>query len=238
MTKRKATKAASPPAVVNKSRRLEMEHVAGKSGDRLITDMLAEGIVGNASMSIQFAGYEHSDLSLTDMLKSLKEQGQAVNGGDFSAGERMLNAQAVTLNLIFTELARRAASNLGQYLGATESYLRLALKAQSQSRATLETLAAIKNPPTVFARQANINNGGQQQVNNGPVPRGAEQYAPVSARPRESVSEPNELLEDRTHGSTQLDTRATAAAGRTNQNLDPMGAVNGTKDRFRQGEVV
>jgi len=31
---------------------------------------------------------------------------------------------------------------------------------------TLETLATIKNPPVVFARQANVNNGGQQ-VNNG-----------------------------------------------------------------------
>jgi hypothetical protein len=31
----------------------------------------------------------------------------------------------------------------------------------------LDRLAAIKNPPAVFLWQANINNGGQQQVNNG-----------------------------------------------------------------------
>jgi hypothetical protein len=36
----------------------------------------------------------------------------------------------------------------------------LALKAQSQCRATLETLAAIKNPqPVAFVRQANIAHG-------------------------------------------------------------------------------
>jgi hypothetical protein len=57
--------------------------------------------------------------------------------------------------------------------------MRLALRAQGQCRATLETLAAIKNPPVVFARQANINNGGQQQVNNAPAPTDT----PASSQP-------------------------------------------------------
>lgn len=34
------------------------------------------------------------------------------------------------------------------------------------------SLATVKNPP-VFAKQANINNGGQQQVNNGAQPAAA-----------------------------------------------------------------
>ena len=63
-------------------------------------------------------------------------------------------------------MARRAAANMGEYLPATETYLRLALKAQSQCRATLETLAAIKNPPIIFAEQANVTTG-PQQINNG-----------------------------------------------------------------------
>ena len=50
---------------------------------------------------------------------------------------------------------------MGEYLLATETYLRLALKAQSQCRATLETLAAIKNPPVIFAKQANVTTGPQ-----------------------------------------------------------------------------
>ena len=44
-------------------------------------------------------------------------------------------------------------------------YLRVALKAQAQCRATLETLAEMKQPPTLLARQANIAHG-PQQVNN------------------------------------------------------------------------
>ena len=219
MTKPKATKTAAP-AVVNKSRRLELEGVTGKTADRLIADMLAEGIVSNASTAIRFFGYDHDELSLTDMVASLKEQGQAVNRGDLSAGERMLSAQAVTLNAMFAELARRAALNMGEHLDATDRYMRLALKAQSQCRATVETLAAIKNPP-VFARQANTAHG-PQQVNNGPVP----DSTPACAHPGQTAFKPTELLEDLTDGRTQLDTRATPATGRTHQDLAAVGTVN------------
>ena len=52
-----------------------------------------------------------------------------------------------------------------EYVDHLDRYMRLALKAQGQCRATLETLATIKNPPVVFARQANIAQG-PQQVNN------------------------------------------------------------------------
>lgn len=83
--------------------------------------------------------------------------------------------QATALDAIFTALAHRASVNLGHYPETAERYLRMALKAQSQCRMTLESLATIKNPPVVYARQANINHGGQQQVNNG--------EAPVKAQP-------------------------------------------------------
>jgi len=52
-------------------------------------------------------------------------------------------------------MARRAAMNMNGNIQATETYMRMALKAQSQSRSTLETLSAVKNPPIVFAKQAN-----------------------------------------------------------------------------------
>jgi len=80
----------------------------------------------------------------------------------------------------------------------------MALKAQNQGRMTLETLATIKNPPVVFARQANINNGGQQQVNNGAQPM--DSRAPAA----NSEHEQTELLE--TGDGQRLDTRATSAA--------------------------
>jgi transposase InsO family protein len=46
--------------------------------------------------------------------------------------------------------------------------MRLALKAQSQCRATVEALAEMKNPkPVAYVQQANIANGPQQVNNNG-----------------------------------------------------------------------
>ena len=76
----------------------------------------------------------------------------------------MLTAQAHTLDAVFNRRARSSANC--KYVNHIEAYLRLALKAQNQCRATIEALAAIKNPQQVaFVRQANISNG-PQQVNN------------------------------------------------------------------------
>ena len=73
-------------------------------------------------------------------------------------------------------MVRRATSQ--EYLKQWEAYMRIGMKAQNQCRMTLETLATIKNPPVVIARQANINNGGRQQVNNGVVPPRLPSQAP------------------------------------------------------------
>ena len=108
--------------------------------------------------------------------------------------------------------------NLGEYIGAAETYLKLALRAQSQCRATLETLATIKNPPTVaFVKQANIAHG-PQQVNNG--------VASEPARGEETANPPTELLEH-DDGKQWLDTgtASTASAG------DPVMATVGAIDR-------
>lgn len=65
-------------------------------------------------------------------------------------------------------MARRAALNMNGHLDATDELLRLALKAQAQSRATVEALAEVKNPRSVaFVKQANIAHGHQQVDNPG-----------------------------------------------------------------------
>ena len=96
----------------------------------------------------------------------LRQQIEEVKTGNLASAERALVVQANTLDAIFNEMARRAAVNMGEHLGATEIYMRLALKAQNQCRTTLETLATIKNPPVIIAKQANVTTG-PQQVNNG-----------------------------------------------------------------------
>ena len=72
-------------------------------------------------------------------------------------------------------MARRGEHR--EYLPAAETYLRLALKAQAQCRATVEALAEIKNPrPVAFVKQANIAQGPQQvnnRIESGADPRGS-----------------------------------------------------------------
>src|SRR5512137_700194 len=123
--------------------------------------------------------------SVTESLAALNARIREVQAGSMASAEATLVAQADTLDAIFNELARRAAMNMGEYLGATETYLRLALKAQSQCRATLETLAAIKNPPVIYARQANVTTR-PQQVNNGVI---------APSRARDDESKPNKQSE-------------------------------------------
>jgi hypothetical protein len=81
----------------------------------------------------------------------------------------MLYCQAYALQAIFVDSLLQVKKH--EWFSTSEAFMRMALKAQSQCRATVETLATIKNPPVVFARQANIAQG-PQQVNNAMMPLG------------------------------------------------------------------
>jgi hypothetical protein len=89
--------------------------------------------------------------------------------------------------------------------------MRMALKAQNQCRMTLETLSNIKNPPVIYAKQANIANG-PQQVNN-------------HAHAGENKNQPIKVLEqgydERMDGGTQ----SKASGG--DSELETVGAGNG-----------
>lgn len=132
-------------------------------------------------------GIKQEDIGV--LIELLAEDVKDVWAGDMKRAEAMLFGQAHALQAIFMELARRATAQ--EYLKQWDAYMRMAMKAQNQCRMTLETLATIKNPPVVYARQANINHGGQQQVNNGAVP--ASGVPPTHAETSEAA--PNGLLD-------------------------------------------
>ncbi len=151
---------------------------------------------------------------VTEVVLELSRQTAAINRGDMTRAEDMLVAQAHTLDALFAQLASRALS--AKHMGVLESYMRLALKAQNQARATLQTLGELKTPKQVaFVKQANI--GNQVQVNNN--------IQEKPARTRKTKKVQNELLEVE-HGE-RLDTRATGTAGRA----DPAMATLGAKHR-------
>lgn len=90
---------------------------------------------------------------------------KAVEAGDLALASSLMTAQALTLDAIFTELARRMAINmLGENPLAMETYGRLALKAQAQSRATLEALAKLHQPKEQTVRHVHVNEGGQAVI--------------------------------------------------------------------------
>src|ERR1700738_2330839 len=103
-------------------------------------------------------------------------------------------------------------------LDSAERLLRLAFRAQSQSRATVETLGNMKNPPMVFASQANMTTG-PQQVNNG-----------LALAPAGAPSGRNELLLEKADATT-MDTLTARSPGRGNPKMATLAKLNRTKDR-------
>lgn len=215
---------------------LQVASRVGVSQERQLADLGADGIVSNAMTARTFLNPTQPNLSITELVASVKAHGEKVNGNDMAAAEQMLTAQAIALNAIFSEMARRAALNMGEHLDATDRYMRLALKAQGQCRATLETLATVKNPPVVFARQANIAHG-PQQVNNGVAPAQSQHGpTPRSAYAHEqSGNTANELLG--AGNGKRLDSGAQGAASGAYSKLATLGTINRAKvgRRARQG---
>lgn len=80
--------------------------------------------------------------------EAVLDQVQAVREGVLSGPEAMLVGQATALNAIFAEMARRGHAALGRPGIAAERYLRLAVRAQAQCRATVRALSDMANRPT------------------------------------------------------------------------------------------
>lgn len=161
------------------------------------------------------------DADINVMIDGLRATFNEVKAGDLHTLEAMLVSQATALQTIFTSLARRAA--VQEQLRHYEAFLGLALRAQSQSRATISALVDLKYPrQATFVKQANIAHG-PQQVNNGTGSAGEIAHA------RETTPRQNELLEDARNGRTYLDTGATPTATRGDPAMETVEQVHRTK---------
>lgn len=187
-TKSKAPVASDPNALT----------LTGKADDTVAqasSKALAKPNLAAAMVTHAFGKSMMGQADVTTMLTSVASSADAVVGGDLSAAEAMLCSQAIALNTIFGDLAVRANLNRSDYPLAFDRYMKVALKAQAQCRATLETLATIKNPPVVYARQANVTSG-PQQVNNY-----CADNAHAPARGQKNPDTPDELLEGQSGGA-------------------------------------
>lgn len=202
---------------------LEFTAEKNKTKERKLAEVLLSPTNLNAITAQTFIQPIAGDFDLTEAVSVIQEKSENIIDGDLSELESTLTAQVVSLNAIFNTLARRSAANMGGNLKAVEIYMRLALKAQSQSARTIEVLTTLKNPPVVYAKQANISHG-HQQVNNGI-------NQPTYAG--ETINSENELLSEINHET--LDTRGTIKTSGINQDMAAVEALNGSKDGERQG---
>ena len=156
-------------------------------------------------------------MNLSTLIDSLADQVGLVLDGDLGRAEAMLTTQAHCLDAIFNNLARRAIH--AEYMSGFDTYLKLSLRAQSQCRATWETLAAIKNPVgRAYVGQANF--AQNQQINN----------ASDSSRTREKEKRPDELLENKEHEPDKwLDPGAPKETVRVDQEVETVAAIDGAK---------
>ncbi|MDE2130760.1 MAG: hypothetical protein KGJ74_13995 [Betaproteobacteria bacterium] len=226
MTKPKATKptpaASQDEAAFLVAQEQRIEQGIARAG------AIARGNYQTAHVAEAFARRTFAETPLGDVARAIKQAGDAVSSGDLSGLEHILTGQIVALNGVFVDCAMRAQGNMGQYLNAAESYMRLALKAQAQCARTAEVLGNLRAGPTIFAKQANVTTG-PQQVNNGNFES--------STHAQEAPKPANELLEDATHEQQQrMVPGAQAAPARGNPAMEAVGTVNRAEDARGQGQ--
>ena len=206
-----------------KSRQLDVVEEPGMSMDRVKAKLAIGATIPNASTALDYSISLFPDINLNECAKQMNSEIRDVNGGNLDSLEGMLAAQAIALNAIFNNFAKRAAH--ADMMPKLEAYMRLALKAQSQCRTTVEAIAEIKYPKTAtFIRQANI--AGQQQVNNNAA---ADTQTNTRGRARtKNITPTNELLTEAPYAA--MDTRGTRAPVSTHPSMETVGALHRAKN--------
>lgn len=203
---------ASAAVAVQSPKTLQVQVKASETVPEAMGRLLVDPAVNAASTMQAYQGAVlGDDISLMTTIEGVRQITERLKSGDMSDVEGLLISQALSLQTIYTSLARRAQDQTLQR--NLEAFLGLALKAQAQSRSTLQALVELKFPRQVsFVRQANITTGNQQVNNSAPAP---------AAEP----SNPQNKLLEATDGEW-LDTGASSAPGRAYSELEAVDQGN------------
>ena len=214
-TKRKSTKKRDPNQITAAGKPDEDQAVA------IARTVLRPTV--QAAVTLKEYGKSYGDLDLGGLIDSLTEQTRASSDGDLKRAEARLTTQTHTLDAIFHKLARCAIN--AEYMDNLDRHLKLALRAQSQYRATREALTTIKNPPVMgYVRQSNIAHGPQQVNNASNAPAGA-------PRAGENPNLQNRLLEEK--DGERLDPGTACTPGRADPTMATVGEVDRAEDGGR-----
>ena len=142
-----------------------------------------------------------------------------VQSGDMADMEALLIGQALSLQAMFTKYGTLINQNANN-VKTMQTVFNMAMKAQAQSRATVQALVELKYPKqVVITKQANITNGNQQVNNRVDVnyPTNTRAHAHAQA----NTIEQNELLKgiDNEPTGERLDTTAQGTHGATDKEL-------------------
>lgn len=153
-------------ATTNKkaSTQLHIAEQAGKSKERQLAEIALDPAAQSLSPVQQFTKSAFGEQDVSSLFGALQGQIDKMKGGDISEARAMLAGQAIALNAIFSEIARRAGCNMGEYLQATQLYMNLALKAQAQCRATIEALDRLTNGHVQTVKHVHVSEGGQAVI--------------------------------------------------------------------------
>lgn len=146
---------------------VEVAKREGENIGRTLARLTLDPQTRHANLAIAFGGQVFGDKHRPDMMESsavLGEEIQRAMRGELSLATRILVAQAITLDAMFTEMAGRSGKNLGHYPDAADRYMRLALKSQSACRSTLEALTKLHQPREQTVKHVHVNDGGQAVV--------------------------------------------------------------------------
>jgi hypothetical protein len=167
MTVRKAKAKASdpaPPTPLNVDVRPD-ETNRQAIARKLTGPFTRHGFVTGEACARLVESFDSADKpGLTEYAWAIKDRADKAATGDLEASSALLMAQALSLDGIFTEYARIALVNVSKHMDASERYMRLALKAQANSRATLEALAKLHQPREQTVRHVHVNEGGQAVI--------------------------------------------------------------------------
>ena len=205
---------------VPENRHLQIHKLPGEDEKEALARTVLRPDV-QASLTIaQMCNGAFADVGITELTNALEKYTKQAKDGDLERADDILVAQAHTLDALFHQLVRRSIMNMGEYMEAAEKYMKLALRAQSQCKGTLEALAELKKPP--FIKQTNIAHGPQQV--NIHTPKNKEQLA-------KNQKPPNELLEKKEHEpDKRLDGGTPKEAVGVDQEMEAVGEIDRAKD--------
>lgn len=191
----------------SKAQRLILQQKPNQSDEITLAELKTQSsFINSTVLEIYEKKIENAPFDIKSTLAVLESAVSKVKSGDLSNIEEMLFNQAIALESIFAKTVQRA--NDCQYMANYQAQMQIALKAQNQSRATLQALVQLKQPnSTQFIKQANIAQG-HQQVNN---------------LAEKNITPQNELLRSE---DAQLDSGGKTAPERVNTALEALDEVN------------